>query len=307
MGLLRTLINNPRYALMRGPARFSSIRNSVAGLKSALGRHKAKKYEHILMSRMDSTLFPDIDLNKFVENMQEAGCSFGLKLPKSIIDEVEQYAEKNPVFAFRNEEQGFSHKDRKKAESILDKEILLAQYFNVQKDCNAINMLVSDPVLNWIALKYLGCTPTFLGAVLWWTYPVTPNRDEQLKHAHYFHRDIDDFKFIKFFFYLTDVDEGDGGHWLVPGSHKKAPHIRPKDLFLTRRFEDDEIKNFYSKNNVIEVYGKKGIGFAEDTLCVHKGATPSKKPRLILHLQFGLFNFVPENDRRPDDELKRIC
>jgi len=305
--ILKSLITKPKYTLMRGGARFSLIRKSVAGIRRTLGRNKAEQYERMLMSKMDNTMFPDIDLNDFIENMKENGCCFGLKLPRKIVAEIERFAETNPAYAFRSEKQGFLNKDRKKAESIIDKEILLAQYFNLQKNCDAINKIVSDPVLNWIALKYLGCVPAYLGSVLWWTYPVTPSRDDQLKHAHFFHRDIDDFKFFKFFFYITDVDEGDGGHWLVPGSHEKPPHIKLKDYFITRRYEDDEIKEFYNKSNVIEVYGDKGVGFAEDTLCVHKGATPSKKPRLILHIQFGLFDLVPENDKRDKSELSSIC
>ena len=201
----------------------------------------------------------------------------------------------------------FPSQNRKEAEKVLGREILLAQYFNALENCEAIQDIAADPVLNWIALKYLGCVPKFLGVNLWWTYPTTPNKADQLKHAHYFHRDIDDFKFLKFFFYLTEVERDDGGHWIVAKSHKKAPHIRTKDRFITRRFEDDEIVEYYGSENIIEVIGQAGTGFSEDTLCVHKAATPSNNPRLILQLQFGLFNLVPRDDRRSDSELVRIC
>jgi hypothetical protein len=211
------------------------------------------------------------------------------------------------VYAFRDPRLGFLPHDRQKAESILGKKILLAQYFNAQKNCPVINKIALDPLLNWIALNYIGCVPRYLGATLWWTYPVKAERSEQLKHAQFFHRDIDDFKFLKFFFYLTDVEAGDGAHWLVSGSHKKAPHVRVKDRFVTRRFEDGEIEDYYNKTDIIEVCGVKGLGFAEDTLSVHKAASPTRNPRLVLQLQFGMFNFVPENDNRSTSDLRRVC
>jgi hypothetical protein len=145
-----------------------------------------------------------------------------------------------------------------------------------------------------------------MGCNLWWTYPITPDRQDQLKHAHYFHRDIDDFKFLKFFFYLTDVEPGDGGHWLVSGSHRKAPHIRSKDYFLTRRFEDAEIASYYPRSSLLEIVGPRGLGFAEDTLCVHKAASPSRHPRLLLHLQFALFDFGVGSDERRPDQLQML-
>ena len=292
---------------MRGPARFSWIRSLVTGVKRTLGRGKTSLQERRLKAEISNTIFSCIDVEKHVLNLNQYGCSFGLKLPAHMVQEIKGYAESNPVYAFRDPKLGFRPPDRQKAESVLGKKILLAQYFNVQQNCSAINKIALDPLLNLIALNYIGCVPRYLGAVLWWTYPVMAERSERLKHAQFFHRDIDDFKFLKFFFYLTDVEEGDGAHWVVAGSHLNAPHVRIKDNFVTRRFDDEEINSFYEKKDIIEVSGPGGAGFSEDTLCVHKAATPIRNPRLILQLQFGLFNFVPENDRRISSDLQLIC
>lgn len=306
MTVLKALMANPSYTLMRGIARFSFIRKFVVGIKRILGHNKTKRYQNKLMSEMKNTIFKDVDLEKYMSNLHGAGCGFGLRLPSGIVEEIRGFAESNVVYAFRDPKLGFLPNDRAAAEAILGKQILLAQYFNVQKKCPVIPKIALDPMLNWIALNYIGCVPKYLGAVLWWTYPINPNRDDQLKHAHFFHRDIDDFKFLKFFFYITDVEEGDGGHWLVSGSHKKSPHIKFRDHLLIRRFEDKEIMNYYNETDIIEVFGSKGLGFAEDTLCVHKAATPSSHPRLILQLQFGLYDFVSENDNHSTSDLQRI-
>jgi hypothetical protein len=78
------------------------------------------------------------------------------------------------------------------------------------------------------------------------------------------------------------------------------------DRLKTRRYEDAEIREYYGERAMTEVCGSAGTGFAEDTLCVHKAQTPTRKPRLILHVQFGLFHLTPENDRRDPSELKML-
>lgn len=306
MALLSILKDNPKYALMRGVARFASVRNSVAAVKSTITRAQRRRRERELDSRMSSTLFPNIRRDAFLAEMKQQGCAFGLQLPAPIVEIVSRYAQSHPVYAFRNEHQGFLSRDRQVAEAALGKEILLAQYYNTERDCAAIREVAQDPLLNWLALRYLGSQPHFLGCNLWWTYPIRPSREDQIKHAHFFHRDVDDFRFVKYFFYITPVAAGDGGHWLVRGSHRRAPNIRFKDRFRLRRYEDSEIAGFYPADDILEVVGPAGTGFAEDTLCVHKAASPSIAPRLILQLQYGLFDLGVGNDTRPPSELRMI-
>ena len=286
---------------------FGIVRKLVTDIKGWLGHSRTQRQRREHTARIGNSLFTGIQLEEYMRNLNASGCGFGLRLPQDVVGEIRSYAESSPVYAFRDPKLGFLLHDRRQAEDLLGREILLAQYFNAQEECPAISRIAEDPLLKLIALNYIGSIPKFLGASLWWTFPVTPNRADQMKHAHFFHRDVDDFKFLKFFFYLTDVEKGDGGHWLVAGSHRKAPHIRFRDRWMSRRFEDLEIGDFYEKKNIIEVTGEQGQGFAEDTLCVHKAATPVRQPRLMLHLQFGLFDFVPENDKRSVSELKRIC
>jgi hypothetical protein len=306
VAVLRALIENPQYTFMRGIARFGLVRKAVTRVKQKLADVKSKDDERQILSAMGTSLFLETDRNSFLVDMQNHGCAFGLRLPSRIIEAIARYADSHPVFAFRDEKLGFLARDRLAAESALGKEILLAQYFNSEHDCASIREVAADPFLKWIALKYLGTSPHFLGCNLWWTFPTKPIREDQLKHAHFFHRDIDDFRFVKFFFYLSDVQTGDGGHWIVRGSNCKSPHIRFRDHFVVRRFDDEEIRSFYSADDILEVTGSKGTGFAEDTLCVHKAASPIRMPRLILQLQFALFDLGVGGDRREPAQLEMI-
>jgi hypothetical protein len=306
MAILTALANNPRFALMRGTARFHPVRWGVARMRAALHSTAVARYERELEARMQTTLFPGVNRLAMLDELRARGCAFGLQLPPATVTAVREHAETHPVFAFRDEQCGFNPSDRARAEAALKKEILLAQYYNCETECGAIGAIAHDPLLNWIALKYLGSMPKLLGVNLWWTYPIRPSRADQVKHAHYYHRDVDDFRFLKFFFYLTDVDSGDGAHWLVAGSNHKPPYIRFKDRFLLRRYEDAEIEGFYDPAAITEVVGKAGLGFAEDTLCVHKAASPSIRPRLMLHVQFALFDFDNASDRRDPAQLRML-
>ena len=49
-----------------------------------------------------------------------------------------------------------------------------------------------------------------------------------------------------------------------------------------------------------------GTGFAENTLCVHKGMTPTRAPRLLLQLQFALYDYGVMHDRRDPATLRRL-
>jgi hypothetical protein len=167
--------------------------------------------------------------------------------------------------------------------------------------------LVTDPVLQWIAGRYLESMPKFVGANLWWTFPVVPLERDRDLHAHLFHRDVDDFRFFKFFFYLTPVEPGDGAHVCVLSSHVKPPRSEPGDPWNLRRYSDQEIAGTFAAENILEICGPAGTGFAENTLCIHKGLTPTDQPRLLLQLQFALFDYGVMHDRRDPTSLRMIC
>jgi hypothetical protein len=148
--------------------------------------------------------------------------------------------------------------------------------------------------------------PTFVGANLWWTFPVKALESDRERHAHLFHRDVDDFRFFKYFFYLTDVEPGEGAHVCVVASHREPPVFRRGDRWNIRRYSDEEIARHYPAARIVEICGPSGTGFAENTMCVHKGRTPVSRPRLLLQLQYALFDYGVVHDRRDASELQRV-
>lgn len=189
---------------------------------------------------------------------------------------------------------------------MLGKPILLAQYFNTQRNCPTIDKLRHDPLIEWIAARYIGSVPSFVGANLWWTYAVKAREEDRFKHAHLYHRDVDCFRFFKFFFYLTDVLPGDGAHVAVAGSHHRPPTLQRFDAIKVRRYADEEIDSAYAPDDIREICGPAGTGFAENTLCIHKGRTPVRQARLLLQLQFALFDYGVMHDNRDESDLHLI-
>jgi hypothetical protein len=63
----------------------------------------------------------------------------------------------------------------------------------------------------------------------------------------------------------------------------------------------------YPKERIVEITAPAGTGFAEDTLCIHKGLTPTRTPRLLLQVQYALFDYGTMHDRRNSTELRSIA
>lgn len=129
-----------------------------------------------------------------------------------------------------------------------------------------------------IADAYLGADSVILNSQVWVTFPDESN---DYSPDFGFHYDLDDYRFLKLFIYLTDVDEESGPHEIIKTSHKFNAFYR----FFNRRLPDSLPKKYSA--NVQTMLAKKGEGFFEDTMCYHKGTRPIK-PRAIFQLQFAL-------------------
>jgi hypothetical protein len=291
------LHEHPRYTLMRSLARFSAVRHGVVGARRVTQARALRRFLQECQSRISTSVFDGLKADEFVSELDENGVALGLRLPGTMVDEILDFAARNPCYADREPSRGFMLERRSQAELSIRKSILLAQYFNTERQCGAIGKLMRDPVLQSIAGRYLGSVPALVGVNLWWTFPVNASAEDRDRHAHLFHRDVDDFRFFKFFFYLTDVPPGEGAHVCVKSSHVDPPVTRPSDRWLLRRYSDSEIERKYTAGKILEICGPAGTGFAENTLCIHKGRTPTSKSRLTLHLQFALFDYGVAHDR----------
>jgi len=152
----------------------------------------------------------------------------------------------------------------------------------------------SPSILN-IAEGYLGCKPTISNLQLWWSFSGHENSEE----AENFHRDVDDWKFVKFFIYLTDVDLQSGPHTYVQKSINSHRHLPIK------RYSDTEIEKYFGKENIKIMTGKKGSAFMEDTFGFHKGQLAKEDRRLVLQVQYSI-NPIAINSYTSKDSIMEI-
>jgi hypothetical protein len=303
--LIKNFLKQPGYTFMRGIGRFGLMRSLVITSRGLIQKSQNKKYQEDCKNKFNESYFVDLNHVDFVRKLNQDGIAYGLKLPSELVAKIREWSEEKLCYADRDPALGFKLEDHAAAEKKLGKPILLAQYFNSTEESSAINRLANDPVLRWIASRYLGSLPTFVGANIWWTFPVAALQADRDKHAHVYHRDVDDFRFFKFFFYLTDVEVNEGAHICVEASHNNPPKLIVGDPWNLRRYTDEEIEANYPSGNIKEICGEAGIGFAENTLCIHKGSTPKHKERLLLQLQFALFDYGAMHDRRESTSLLR--
>ena len=117
---------------------------------------------------------------------------------------------------------------------------------------------------------------------MWWSTALSPEPCNEA--AQLYHFDMANIKFMKVFFYLTDVTTRTGSHRYVSGSHKRTPaKFRDKD----RRLSDAEVEGYYPPERIIDITGPTGTIFTADTRGLHKGNRLLEGDRLILQFQFS--------------------
>lgn len=136
---------------------------------------------------------------------------------------------------------------------------------------------VANIELKPLADAYLGANSVLLNTALLLSFP---SQKKNYNVDYGFHYDIDDYRFLKVFFYLTDVNLDSGPHEIILESHHSNAFLR----FFNRRLNGVPQR---FKDKVHTILGPAGSGFFEDTYCYHRGSDP-QRPRLMLQLEFGL-------------------
>ena len=99
----------------------------------------------------------------------------------------------------------------------------------------------------------------------------------------YFHSDGNSPKFIKFFFYLNDVDEGGGPFCYVRGSNRK----KFRGWTSKYRWSFDEITAVYGEERVVNLTGQVGDLIMADTTGFHRGTKVRTQDRSMLTVNYA--------------------
>jgi hypothetical protein len=162
-----------------------------------------------------------------------------------------------------------------------------------------VDFLNSPAIVDFVEAA-LGCVPTLYSVNAWWSLPATVPVGHGMQ---IFHRDNDDWRFFTLFLYLTDVDDDAGPHQIVAGSHTLAgtqklldaaaekPAFGARESFLQDTYFDKGFSAFVEGQlgrDIVNVGGPAGTAFLANTLAMHRGLMPTKKPRLVVWARYGL-------------------
>ncbi|MBH8554962.1 hypothetical protein I8751_21955 [Nostocaceae cyanobacterium CENA357] len=291
------MTKNPRWLLMRKVARFRIVRSLV----KYFSQRSINSYLSLLNE--NNSCFADVNVDDAINSLKNEGLYLDINLPQDVVQEIVQFAQSTACYGNQKLEYGFYYHQKAEAQIKSGKHFITGYYFNTALFCPAIKKLQTDPKLLAIAAKYLNAPPVHQGNKMWWSFAGNMTYREQSQAAQLFHYDIDDYCFIKFFFYLTNVDNQSGPHVCVRKSHnqKKSSH-----LWLRKRETDQEIIDYYGQESLVEICGQAGFGFAEDPLCFHKGISPTHQDRLILQIEFARTDYQMQHDLRKSSLLKCI-
>lgn len=154
----------------------------------------------------------------------------------------------------------------------------------------SIKKLLEFHHLYELVSQYLGCPASIYACEAWWQFPADCESSPQ--NTQLWHRDRDDFGFLKLFINITDVDTNSGPHSFIKYSHRPGNEnfiysnyesdIHMLDGKQQRFLSDDIMKSLLSSYSPKIWTGSAGFSFLEDTRGFHKASVPTKYPRLIL-------------------------
>lgn len=273
-----------RWLLMFIVSRFSLGRN----IATALYRDRSLKINYDYNA---TSMFTDLDVNQALASIRKHGYFSGLQLPQQQLQEILDYAYSADISVDRNPQLKFKLAEKEKAEAKYKQKILIGDYIDAKSECLALKQLGNDSKLRAIATKYLENEAILVRNHMGWCF--TGEKKAYVQKGAMgipvvkFHYDLDDYRALKFFFYLTDVDSLSGSHLCVAGSHKNRKLLH----CISRSQSDSNIVKYYTAKNIVSFCGQAGFGFAEDPFCFHRGSPPVTSPRLMIQLEFTLHDY----------------
>jgi hypothetical protein len=234
------------------------------------------------------TIFAYVSCAAAVQGLRQDGVFTGLTIPKAICADIVGFAARNTCFGNFDRKMEFFATEHAEAEQRYGRSILSGHYFEKVLNCPAAVSVQRDPLLFDIAAHYLGAKAHVITTRIWWSFPTlqASEADKKLASIGRYHFDLDDWRMLKFFFYLTDVDTGTGPHVYVRDSHKRRMLRHQLTLFVGHPAE--EVVGYYGKDRPITILGPAGTGFVEDPFGFHMGTVAERGPRLMMEVGFGI-------------------
>lgn len=287
--------------------------NSWGPLADAIAADRRRRQTHLVKPKPDHAWFSNL------EQLSDKGFA---KLPTTLsvakITEIRAYFDANPVHKGPHI---YSFDGRPKRMDEVRRDFSMAGYrFDQVVRAPHLVDTFNDPRLIDLIEAYFGCVPTLYSMNAWWSFPA---QRPELIHSQYFHRDIDDWRFVTLFLYLTDVDLLGGPHQVVEGSHKldglnrlvsiartlgrNVDNFDAEASFTNTAGEDFSITcERLFKEFIFNATGPAGTMWLVNTTALHRGLMPTTSPRLIVWARYGLGPSVNSADIEQGPIARRL-
>ena len=232
-----------------------------------------------------SMLQTELPVQEIVRRISADGIADGLRLSEDSVAQVISFAAR--ALCFGNAERHHLL-DRCPRGCLIPADAVVGDYLDGIADCDVIRRLWRDPRILAIARASLGTRPLPLRSRLWWSFRAdrTTPAMRAVHSQDSFHFDLDDWRAVKFFFYMTDVGRENGPHIYVRKSHRNRPMRDQLSPFKSR--SSHYITSKYGRDNFEVMYGQAGTGFVEDPYGFHTGTAVTGASRLILEIEYGV-------------------
>lgn len=277
----RYLSDDPSFFWMKTVARFELARQISRRTSSAPPPPPRS------MAAAPTHVTADHGTAGMVSYLEHEGYYVGLRLTPQTLSGLHEKLSTAICYADRDRGSPFHLDKRQDAEQRMGRSFKVGSYLRQQEEWPIFKEIVHDRTLQEVARSYLNCEPTFVRSEILWSFPQSVSTPERLANAQVFHCDINDFRTLKVFFYLSDVDLGAGPHRYI----KKGP--RPRTLLhqlLGQRcasIPDEELEAIYGEQQTVTICGSAGLGFVGDPYYFHRGDTPTERNRLLMQIEFG--------------------
>jgi hypothetical protein len=275
----RYLVADPRFFVMKYAARFEAVRSFASGWDPVEDARR--------LCGVESAVFRVwCDLPQVLATLRAEGYFVGLQLRPEVVDGLLRRARESVAYAGRDPDKPMLAAPSSR---LTEQGPQVASYLDQQDDWPEFQVVRYDRALQEIARAYLGCDPVYLRSELAWSYPnPAASRRERMANAQVFHCDINDYRTLKFFFYLTPVDLSGGPHAYI----KKSPIERSlRHQLLGHRcasIPEQQLMTHYAANEVVTICGPAGTGFVGDPYYFHRGTSPTTDARLMMQIEFGM-------------------
>jgi len=279
----------------------------------AIVADRRKRQEHLAKSEPDRNWF-----NRLVDLRQKGLAKLPSLLSLEQIADIRAYFDANPVHKGPHV---YSFDGQPKRADLARRDFSMAGYrFDQVVRAPHLVDTFNDPKLIDLIEDYLGCVPTLYSLNAWWSFP---SNQPELIHSQHFHRDIDDWRFVTLFLYLTDVDAVGGPHQVIEGSQtlegmerlvavartmgRNIDKFDPAKSFVNtagKEFSQDCERLF--NESIFNATGPAGTMWLVNTKALHRGLVPRASPRLVVWARYGLGPSVNSADIEQGPIARRL-